>query len=222
MAWGCRGSWALHTWETAVRGGACFPHTVTPTRTPLSTTSAGFPDDIQERELNNLLRFIPGYVASQMNWKNGQAQGFALFESLAACSAACAQLNSVLYDEAPPGFKLRAEVARKNMHALNDPVVPGGVKRQRFNDGGFGAPPPSAAPGGYGRPPPSYPPPGGYGGAPGGGYGGSAGGAPTFSVFTADDGPVAPVQPIAFRPVENSNDNPPCRSAPSQQGRACV
>jgi hypothetical protein len=33
----------------------------------------GFPNDIKERELNNLLRFIPGYEASQMNWKNGQA-----------------------------------------------------------------------------------------------------------------------------------------------------
>lgn len=33
----------------------------------------GFPNDVKERELNNLLRFIPGYEASQMNWKNGQA-----------------------------------------------------------------------------------------------------------------------------------------------------
>ena len=33
----------------------------------------GFPADVKERELNNLLRFLPGYEASQMNWKNGQA-----------------------------------------------------------------------------------------------------------------------------------------------------
>ncbi|CAD7697713.1 unnamed protein product [Ostreobium quekettii] len=32
----------------------------------------GFPDDVKERELNNMLRFLPGYQASQMNWKNGQ------------------------------------------------------------------------------------------------------------------------------------------------------
>jgi hypothetical protein len=38
----------------------------------------GFPNDIKERELNNLLRFIPGYEASQMNWKNGQASGYVL------------------------------------------------------------------------------------------------------------------------------------------------
>jgi hypothetical protein len=64
----------------------------------------GFPTDVKERELNNLLRFLPGYEvhgfplrklsaavifrpythasqASQMNWKNGQAQGFALFST---------------------------------------------------------------------------------------------------------------------------------------------
>lgn len=32
----------------------------------------GFPQDVKERELNNLMRFLPGYEASQMNWKNGQ------------------------------------------------------------------------------------------------------------------------------------------------------
>ena len=32
----------------------------------------GFPPDMRERELNNLLRFLPGYTASQLNWKNGQ------------------------------------------------------------------------------------------------------------------------------------------------------
>lgn len=34
----------------------------------------GFPNDIKERELNNMLRFMPGYEASQMNWKNGQVR----------------------------------------------------------------------------------------------------------------------------------------------------
>jgi hypothetical protein len=71
----------------------------------------GFPPDVKERELNNLLRFLPGYEASQMNWKNGQAsthamhalrclslrlimecaqaQGFALFTHGAAARQAC-------------------------------------------------------------------------------------------------------------------------------------
>jgi len=42
---------------------------------------SGFPNDVKERELHNLLRFMPGYEASQMNWKTGGPQGFALFSS---------------------------------------------------------------------------------------------------------------------------------------------
>lgn len=34
----------------------------------------GFPNDVKERELNNMLRFMPGYEASQMNWKGGQVR----------------------------------------------------------------------------------------------------------------------------------------------------
>ena len=33
---------------------------------------SGFPSDVKERELNNLLRFVGGYEASQMNFKNGE------------------------------------------------------------------------------------------------------------------------------------------------------
>lgn len=44
----------------------CFGHS---RRTVFIT---GFPNDVKERELNNMLRFMPGYEASQMNWKNGQ------------------------------------------------------------------------------------------------------------------------------------------------------
>jgi hypothetical protein len=34
----------------------------------------GFPNDLKERELNNMLRFMPGYEASQVYWKNGQVR----------------------------------------------------------------------------------------------------------------------------------------------------
>jgi hypothetical protein len=47
----------------------------------------GFPNDIKERELNNLLRFIPGYEASQMNWKNGQARIYRMNKPLRAAPA---------------------------------------------------------------------------------------------------------------------------------------
>lgn len=39
----------------------------------------GFPNDVKERELNNMLRFMPGYEASQMNWKNGQVRPALVF-----------------------------------------------------------------------------------------------------------------------------------------------
>ena len=38
----------------------------------------------------------PAYQASQMNYKNGQAQGFALFHSGAAARAAVDQLHNMV------------------------------------------------------------------------------------------------------------------------------
>lgn len=101
---------------------AAAPATSTPTvlvdevRTVFIT---GFPSDIKERELNNLLRFIPGYEASQMNWKNGQAQGFALFVTAAAARAACDQIAGLCFDD---NVLLRAEMAHKNMYIKGEPA----------------------------------------------------------------------------------------------------
>lgn len=41
----------------------------------------GLPDDVKERELQNLLRWLPGYEASQVNYKGEKPMGFALFSS---------------------------------------------------------------------------------------------------------------------------------------------
>lgn len=35
---------------------------------------SGFPADVRDRELHNMLRYLPGYEACQMNWKTGQPQ----------------------------------------------------------------------------------------------------------------------------------------------------
>jgi hypothetical protein len=35
---------------------------------------SGFPPDVHDRELHNLLRYVPGYEACQMSWKTGQPQ----------------------------------------------------------------------------------------------------------------------------------------------------
>lgn len=48
----------------------------------------GFPADVKERELQNLLRWWPGYEASQMNFKCDQPMGFALFSTTAMAMAA--------------------------------------------------------------------------------------------------------------------------------------
>lgn len=42
---------------------------------------SGLPDDVKERELQNLLRWLPGYEASQVNYKGEKPMGFALFSN---------------------------------------------------------------------------------------------------------------------------------------------
>jgi hypothetical protein len=108
----------------------------------------GFPPDVKERELNNLMRFLPGYEASQLHLagvKSPQAQGFALFDCGASAQGALHRITNLVFDE---GFVLRCEMARKNMYIKDD----SSTKRSRY-DGQY------SAYGGYG---------GGYG------YGGAA------------------------------------------------
>jgi hypothetical protein len=73
---------------------------------------SGLPHDVKERELHNLLRFMPGYEASQMNWKTGGPQGFALFSTGAHARAMVDILSGLQFDD---GVLLRAEMAHKNM-----------------------------------------------------------------------------------------------------------
>ena len=42
---------------------------------------SGLPEDVKERELQNLLRWLPGYEASQVNYKGEHPMGFALFSN---------------------------------------------------------------------------------------------------------------------------------------------
>ncbi|KAL6972579.1 hypothetical protein U1Q18_026752 [Sarracenia purpurea var. burkii] len=42
---------------------------------------AGLPEDVKERELQNLLRWLPGYEASQVNFKGEHPLGFGLFST---------------------------------------------------------------------------------------------------------------------------------------------
>lgn len=111
----------------------------------------GFPQDVKERELNNLLRFLTGYEASQMNWKNGQAQGFALFSTHALARTAIDAISQLCFDETSV---LRCEMAHKNMYLKDDPtakrVRTAGEFRPPFPGGGGSLPVPAA---GSGAPP---------------------------------------------------------------------
>ncbi|EFJ46437.1 hypothetical protein VOLCADRAFT_32205, partial [Volvox carteri f. nagariensis] len=76
----------------------------------------GFPSNVHERELHNLVCFLPGYEASQMNTKpaTGTApQGFALFSSHAHAQAAMLTLHDMPFDT---DCHLRCEIAHKNMY----------------------------------------------------------------------------------------------------------
>eukprot|EP00271_Cylindrocystis_brebissonii_P011510 TRINITY_DN29350_c0_g1_i1.p1 TRINITY_DN29350_c0_g1~~TRINITY_DN29350_c0_g1_i1.p1 ORF type:complete len:398 (+),score=66.41 TRINITY_DN29350_c0_g1_i1:137-1195(+) len=75
----------------------------------------GFPPDVKERELQNLLRWWPGYEASQMSMKGEQPMGFALFSSASMAMAARDALQNLVFD---PDLNsvLRAEMAKKNLY----------------------------------------------------------------------------------------------------------
>lgn len=76
--------------------------------------AAGFPLDARDRELNNFLRFLPGYEASQLTTckKTGQSQGFALFATAAHARSSVLAVSGILFDE---NCVLRAELAYKNL-----------------------------------------------------------------------------------------------------------
>ncbi|GAQ87880.1 hypothetical protein KFL_003850010 [Klebsormidium nitens] len=77
----------------------------------------GFPRDMKERELHNLLRWWPGYVACQLTQGSGdqQAMGFALFETAAMATAAKDALQNLVFD-GETNSVLRAEMAKKNLY----------------------------------------------------------------------------------------------------------
>eukprot|EP00931_Biecheleriopsis_adriatica_P115519 TRINITY_DN91304_c0_g1_i1.p1 TRINITY_DN91304_c0_g1~~TRINITY_DN91304_c0_g1_i1.p1 ORF type:complete len:278 (-),score=45.67 TRINITY_DN91304_c0_g1_i1:49-819(-) len=114
---------------------------------------AGFPGDASQRELDNLCRFMPGFVNSKVSFGKGTTL-FALFDSPMSAQAAIDVLRDQAYDRLNPAETLRVVMARSNMR--NEQPT-------------------------RGPPPPQYPPPRqqpAYGAAPGynGGGGNDRGG----------------------------------------------
>ncbi|MFS7950108.1 putative RNA recognition motif domain, nucleotide-binding alpha-beta plait domain superfamily [Helianthus anomalus] len=176
---------------------------------------SGLPEDVKERELQNLLRWLPGYEASQVNFKGEVPMGFALFSAPHFAIAARDALQDMVFD-AESKSVLHTEMAKKNLFVkrgiVADPNSFDPSKRMRiggdYTNTGFSSPspfhPPPApvwGPHGYmAPPPPPYDPYGGY---------------PVSQVPMAPPPalPAAPLPaPSSYMPVQNTKDNPPCNT----------
>lgn len=128
----------------------------------------GFPFDAQPRELDNLVRFFPGYVTSSISTTRGVTM-FALFDFPDNAQAAIEALNGQVFDRNNPADVLRASMAKSNMRSS----APGGGAQHgpappRGSAAAWAAPRTQSQP-----PPPAYPPPPGHPGT--GGLGNGAG-----------------------------------------------
>uniref|UniRef100_A0A2P2JXT3 Uncharacterized protein MANES_03G081700 n=1 Tax=Rhizophora mucronata TaxID=61149 RepID=A0A2P2JXT3_RHIMU len=170
----------------------------------------GLPDDVKERELQNLLRWLPGYEASQVNYKGEKPMGFALFSSAQFAITAKDALQDMIFD-AESKSVLHTEMAKKNLFVKRGIVADSSAYDQskRLRTGGdythtaytapspFHPPPaPVWAPHGYMAPaPPPYDPYAGY---------------PVPQVPMPAPAPMP--APSSYVPVQNTKDNPPCNT----------
>ncbi|XP_027125349.1 U2 small nuclear ribonucleoprotein B'' [Coffea eugenioides] len=171
---------------------------------------SGLPEDVKERELQNLLRWLPGYEASQVNFKGEHPMGFALFATPQQAIAAKDALRDLVFD-AESNSILHTEMAKKNLFVKRGIVADSNAydqsKRLRtggdYTHTGYSSPslfhPPPApvwGPHGYMAPaPPPYDPYAGY---------------PVAPVPMPAPAPVS--APSSYVPVQNTKDNPPCNT----------
>uniref|UniRef100_M8BF70 RNA-binding protein with multiple splicing 2 n=1 Tax=Aegilops tauschii TaxID=37682 RepID=M8BF70_AEGTA len=170
----------------------------------------GLPVDVKERELHNLLRWLPGFEASQINFKGDQPMGFALFSYAHHAIAAKAALQDLVFD-AETKSALHIEMAKKNLFIKRGVGTDANAMDQskRLRTGGdythsayapppFHPPPPAVSmwgTAGYMAAPPPYNPYAGY---------------PVPTVPMTSPSPVP--GPTAYAPVQNMKDNPPCNT----------
>ncbi|GER28343.1 RNA-binding (RRM/RBD/RNP motifs) family protein [Striga asiatica] len=170
---------------------------------------SGLPEDVKERELQNLLRWLPGYEASQVNFKGEHPIGFALFATAQLAVAAKDALQDMVFD-ADSKSVLHSEMAKKNLFVKRGIVADTNAYDQskRLRTGGdythtgystspFHPPPPHFwGPHGYMAPaPPPYDPYGGYAVPP-----------------VPMPAPAPVPAPSSYVPVQNTKDNPPCNT----------
>ncbi|XP_024030879.1 cell wall integrity protein scw1 isoform X2 [Morus notabilis] len=170
----------------------------------------GLPEDVKERELQNLLRWLPGYEASQVNLKGEKPMGFALFATGHQALAAKETLQNMVFD-ADSKSVLHTEMAKKNLFVKRGIVADSNAydpsKRMRtvgdYSHAGYSSPSPFHPPpppvwghhGFMAPPPPPYDP---YGGYP----------VPPMPM----PGPAPVPAPSSYVPVQNTKDNPPCNT----------
>ncbi|PKA52860.1 hypothetical protein AXF42_Ash001841 [Apostasia shenzhenica] len=170
---------------------------------------SGLPGDVKERELHNLLRWLPGFEASQVNFKGEQPMGFALFSTAQHAVAAKNALQDLVFD-AEAKSTLHTEMAKKNLFVKRGVGTDSSSfdQSKRMRTGGDYAhtgypspspfhPPPAPvwAPPGYMAPPAPYDPYGGY---------------PVTQVAIPAPSPVP--APGVYAPIQNTKDNPPCNT----------
>ncbi|KAE8716392.1 hypothetical protein F3Y22_tig00110121pilonHSYRG00023 [Hibiscus syriacus] len=79
----------------------------------------GLPGDVKERELQNLLRWLPGFEDSHLSYKGEKPKGFALFSNAEFAVAAKDALQKMVFDSKLKSL-LHIEMARKNLVIKRD------------------------------------------------------------------------------------------------------
>lgn len=100
---------------------------------------ANISSDATCRELENLVRFFPGYEAMKVSaGKGGKGNGTAMFvkfESIAAAMAAQKALNGHPFDTAVPDQLMRVEMAKKDMKTTGGTPAPPRIESPYDNFG---------------------------------------------------------------------------------------
>ncbi|EPS67740.1 hypothetical protein M569_07031 [Genlisea aurea] len=168
---------------------------------------SGLPEDVKERELHNLLRWLPGFEACQVNYKGEHPMGFALFATPQHAIAAKDGLEDLVFD-ANLKCVLHTEMAKKNLFVKRGMVadssaydqskrmrIGGDYTQANYSTSPFHSPqPPVWNPQGYmARPPP-----------------------PLYDIYTSYPVPIPAPAPLPllsnYVPVQNDKDNPPCNT----------
>jgi RNA recognition motif-containing protein len=94
---------------------------------------SGLPEDVKEREIHNLFRFVPGYEGCKMTVMNQRPVSFASFQTREFAASAIQQLNGIAFDP-DTDQTLRVEFARANSKVkriISDAGVQQQEKRRR-------------------------------------------------------------------------------------------